>query len=74
MVGDSSWIVFTQNPKMMDVDPEVEAIKDNQTTVFSLGKANYGLEFSGLIFRRHLLTIRRRIARPSPCFWNLYPY
>ena len=71
--GHHGWCVFTQNPDMVEVDDERDAVERNGTKVFCLAEATYGLEGTGMIFGRHLLTIRRRLNQPGECFWLLWP-
>ncbi|CCI51328.1 hypothetical protein BN13_10066 [Nostocoides jenkinsii Ben 74] len=39
--------------------------------VFSLDDPNASKTLKGLVLGRHLLSIRRRLHRPDPCFWRL---
>jgi hypothetical protein len=55
-----------RNPTQMAI------IRDNSTQVFALTNSQLGTEGSGLVFGRWLITIRRRMTRPGPCFWRLY--
>lgn len=70
--GGQGWIVWTQNFRMWRVSAERQAIVDNGTKVFSLANAQHTSIGKGLIFGRHLLTIKRRAKRPDACFWRLY--
>lgn len=68
--GSHGWVVFTSNPKMYSVDVERQAVIDNNTKVFSLART-YTKHVQGLVYGRHLLSVRRRCREPGPCFWTL---
>ena len=70
--GDAGWSVFTQNWTMFRVPLEWEAIQAHQTKVFTLTNATLTDPGKGLMFGRHLVSIRRRMSKPGPCFWRLY--
>lgn len=69
--GRRGWGVLTQNPRMWQVLQERECIVDNGTRVFSLDDPNASKTLKGLVLGRHLLSVRRRLLRPDPCFWRL---
>lgn len=71
--GDPRWSVLTQNPRILTVDAEREAIASAGTRVFCLSSATLTNEGKGLFFGRHWLPILRRTRLPGPCFWRLYP-
>lgn len=69
--GQRGWGVLTQNPRMWQVPHERDCIVGNGTRVFSLDDPNASKTLKGLVLGRHLLSVRRRLARPDPCFWRL---
>ncbi len=69
--GQSGWGVLTQNPRMWRVPQERACIIDNLTRVFSLDDPNASRTLKGIVIGRHLMSIRRRLGRPDPCFWRL---
>jgi hypothetical protein len=69
--GTLGWGVLTQNPRMWQVPQERACIVEGRTRVFSLDDPNASKTLKGLVLGRHLLTIRRRLQRPDPCFWRL---
>lgn len=69
--GRRGWGVLTQNPRMWQVPQERSCIIENRTRVFSLDDSNASKTLKGLVLGRHLLSIRRRLLRPEPCFWRL---
>lgn len=70
--GDAGWAVFTQNFDMRKTPPEMQAIRDHGTRVFTLTAANLPDAGKGMLFGRHLISMRRRLEKPGPCFWRLY--
>lgn len=70
--GEHGWAVFTQNDKMLKNPAEMEAIRQSEAKVFTLTNSHLGLDGAGLVFGRWLVTIRRRLDQPGPCFWRLY--
>ncbi len=70
--GDHGWAVFTQNDEMLREPDEMAAIREHGTRVFTLTSSQLTVAGKGVLFGRHLVTIRRRLARPGPCFWRLY--
>lgn len=71
--GRHGWMVWTQNPTMWRVDAERQAIERHGTHVFNLGSANLTNPGKGFVFGRHFLSIKRRVGKPGPSFWRLYP-
>ena len=69
--GDRGWGVLTQNPRMWQVPDERTCIIEHRTRVFSLDDPNASKTLKGLVLGRHILSIRRRMRRPDPCFWRL---
>jgi hypothetical protein len=69
--GEAGWAVLTQNPRMWQVPDERNCILEHRTRVFSLDDPNASKTLKGLVLGRHLLSIRRRLRRPDPCFWRL---
>lgn len=69
--GVRGWGVLTQNPRMWRVPQERAAIVDHHTRVFSLDDPSASKTLKGLVLGRHLLSIRRRLARRDACFWRL---
>lgn len=69
--GQCGWGVLTQNPRMWQVPQERTCIIDNGTRVYSLDDPNASKTLEGLVLGRHLLSVRRRLQRPNPCFWRL---
>lgn len=69
--GQRGWGVLTQNPRMWQVPQERTCIVTHRTRVFSLDDPNASKTLKGLVLGRHLLSIRRRLERPDPCFWRL---
>jgi len=69
--GRCGWGVLTQNPRMWQVPQERACITENRVRVFSLDDPNASKTLKGLVLGRHLLSIRRRLLRPDPCFWRL---
>lgn len=70
--GHHGWQVWTQNPAMWRVDAERNAIINNGTQVFCIANPQLTTLGKGFVFGRHILSIRRRSQRPTPCFWRLY--
>lgn len=70
--GDAGWAVFTQNPEMRRTPPEMQVILEHGTRVFTLANAQLPEAGKGMLFGRHLVSIRRRLERDGPCFWRLY--
>jgi PIN like domain len=62
------WGVLTQNPRMWQVPHERDCIIAHSTRVFSLDDPNASKTLKGLVLGRHILSIRRRLQRPDPCF------
>jgi hypothetical protein len=71
IAGAEQWGVLTQNPRMWRVTTERERILEHSTRVFSLDDASSSLILKGLVFGRHILSVRRRMERPGACFWRL---
>lgn len=69
--GQRGWGVLTQNPRMWQVPQERTCIVESRARVFSLDDPNASKTLKGLVLGRHLLSIRRRLQRPDPCFWRL---
>lgn len=69
--GRRGWGVLTQNPRMWQVPQERACIIEKHVRVFSLDDPNASKTLKGLVLGRHLLSIRRRLRRPDPCFWRL---
>lgn len=70
--GEYGWSVFTQNDKMIRNPVQMALIQSEGAKVFTLTNSHLGADGGGLVFGRWLVTIRRRIAEPGPCFWRLY--
>ncbi|NYE01909.1 hypothetical protein BJY21_003093 [Kineosphaera limosa] len=69
--GQRGWGVLTQNPRIWQVPQERTCIVESRTRVFSLDDPNASKTLKGLVLGRHILSIRRRLQRPDPCFWRL---
>ncbi len=69
--GRRGWGVLTQNPRMWQVPQERACIIENHVRVVSLDDPNASKTLKGIVLGRHLLSIRRRLRRPDPCFWRL---
>lgn len=69
--GHHGWGILTQNPRMWQVPHERECINSSGTRVFTLDDPSASKTLKGLVLGRHLLSIRRRLARSDACFWRL---
>ena len=61
---------LTQNPAY-GKSPGSGPVSSSTERVVSLDDPNASKTLKGLVLGRHLLSIRRRLHRPDPCFWRL---
>lgn len=73
MVGEQSWIAFTQNPAIWKMDEERQALRKSGARLFCLASAQHDFDTKGLVFGRWWLSIMRRSRRAQPCFWRVDP-